>query len=359
MRTNLCLIGFSLFAAAASLAACSGGGGGSGALPPSVGAFSSNPPGTGSGAGGGGTTSGSPSPGSLGSPSPATTATPGATSPPGSGASGTPGPSASPTALPTGYFVQGTVQNIASGVPISGATVIVAPRVYGGATPPPSVSGAETTTAADGTFTLTGVAPGSNYVEVFENGYASIHKPLAITSFDNQLGVLHLTAITADESAWLQRVNADRAQYGASTIVIDEFLQEGAQHWVDYMADNGYYNATCAQTSDPACETALQLEQADGGQYTSTGQNISAQGAGSSWTDAENQFMAESANCSQPVTYAGCKNQTNAADFLNIIDPNFIWVGLAEHKNGSTYNPTLGPSLDYYTQEFATPYTVQ
>ena len=249
------------------------------------------------------------------------------------------------------------MRDIASGLPIAGAIVVLAPPVYAGSTPPPSVgSGSEATTAADGSFTLTGVVPGSNYLEVFENAYATIHKPVGVTQFNNQLGILKLTLITADEAAWLQKVNADRAQYGAPTVVLDEILQEAAQYWDNYMATHGYFNNDCSQSSDPSCTTAAQYEQSAGAQYTHTAQNIAAIGPNSSWMDAENSFLSESANCPPPPSYKTCQGQANAQYFLNLINPQFVWIGLAEYKNGYTYNPVLGPFLDYYTQEFGTPF---
>ncbi|MHB8147014.1 MAG: carboxypeptidase regulatory-like domain-containing protein [Vulcanimicrobiaceae bacterium] len=349
-----------------TLAACGSGGGSSGgAMPPTVGGgFVTGPTATpASTASPSGTPSSSPSPGSSPSPSPggSPSPTPGNTATPSPGTSASPGPitssSPGPTAAPTGYYAQGSVQDIASGLPIAGATVVLAPQVYAGSTPPPSLgSGSETTTASDGSFTLTGLVPGSNYLEVFENGYAIIHKPIAVNQLDNQLGILKITAITADEAAWLQKVNSDRAQYGAPGVVLDEILQEAAQHWDNYMANNGYFFADCSQTSDPTCTTATQYEQSAGAQYTHSAQNIAATGPNSTWTNAESGFLAESSNCPQPAAYSTCVGQTSAQYFLNLINPQFVWIGLAEDKNGVSYNPSLGPLLDYYTQEFGTPF---
>ena len=72
--------------------------------------------------------------------------------------------------------------------------------------------------------------------------------------------------------------------------------------------------------------------------------------------NAENSFIAESANCAPPVSFQTCQNQANASHFVNLINPRFVWIGLAEHKGGNSYNPVLGPLLDYYTQEFGTPF---
>jgi uncharacterized protein YkwD len=302
------------FAAAATLAACggSGGGGGSaGSLPPTVGGgFVTGPTPTAS-AGGGTST---PAPG--GSPSPGSSTTPGPGSSPSPGASASANPVGSPTAAPTGYYAQGTVHDIASGLPLGGATVVL---------------------------------------EVFKSGYATIHKPISVNQFNNQLGTLNVSAITADEAAWLQQVNNDRAAYGAGTVVLDEILQEAAQHWDNYMASNAYFYPTCAQTSG-ACSTAAQYEQSAGAQYTHSAQNIAAIGPGTTWGNAESGFMNESSSCPQPAQYSTCQGQTGAADFLNIITPSFVWVGLAEIHNGASYNPTLGQYLDYYTQEFGTPF---
>lgn len=369
MRSSSPIPTFALFAGVALLAACGGGGGGGGTggpLPPTTGVFPTGLPGQTASPPPSSNPSNSPSsapsstpPSSPGtSPSPGSSATPGpgSSSTPGPGSSSTPGPTPTPTAVPTGYYAKGIVRDIGSGLAISGATVILAPPIYAGATPPPVVNGAEATTAPDGSFTLTGVTPGSNYLEVFENGYASIHKPVGVTTFDNELGALNLTRVTADEAAWLQKVNSDRAQYGGPAVVLDEILQEAAQHWADYMATYGYYNDTCAQTADPNCQTASQYEQNAGAQYTNSAQNIYAQSAGSTWTDAENSFLAESNTCPQPTAYKTCQGLPSATHFDNLINPKFVWIGLAEHKNGNSYNPSLGPFVDYYTQEFGTPF---
>jgi len=336
-------------AAFAVLAACGSGGGSSGALPPTVGGGFVNGPTNGPAPTGSpsGVASTSPSPGSSATP------TPGNTSTPAPGGSASPGP----TAAPTGYYAQGSVRDIASGLPIAGAVVVLAPQVYAGSTPPPSLSsGSETTTASDGSFTLAGLVPGSNYLEVFENGYATIHKPIAVNQLDNQLGLLKLTGITADEAAWLQQVNADRAQYGAPTVVLDEILQEAAQHWDNYMAAKGYFMDDCSQTTDSSCTTAAQYEQSAGAQYTHSAQNIAATGPNSTWANAEAGFVAESSNCPPPATYSTCLGHSGAQHFLNLIDPQYVWIGLAEVKNGTSYNPIYGPLLDYYTQEFGTPF---
>lgn len=345
---------------ASLLAACGGGGGGSGsggiatvagggggplipALPTST--PSSSPVPVVSATPGPGTGSATPS------PTPAASATPAPGS--SSGATPTPAPSgsATPTPVPSGYYAQGTVRDFDSGAPVAGATVVIAPPVYAGSTPPPGVS-TTTTTAADGSFTIASLIPGSNFIEVFANGFATLHKKLNVTSFNNQLGSVSVTLLTSDQTAWLAQLNADRAAWNAPPVVFDEILVEGARHWVSYMGTNGWYQRTCP-SSDPSCQTAVQYETAAGGTFTTTGSNIDAELPPSTWRTAESHMMAESANCPQPASAATCPN-ANAPEFLNIINSNYIWTGLAEMSNGKGFS-IANPFIDYYDEEFATP----
>lgn len=339
---------------AAALAACGGGGGGSsgglatiagGGGGPLVPALPATPSPTPAGTG----ATPTPAPTGAGTPTPA----PGqsATPAPGQSATPTPPPGATPTPVPSGYFAQGVVRDFDSGAPIAGATVVIAPPVYSGSTPPPGVS-TTTTTAADGSFTLSSLNPGSNYIEVFDAGFATLHKKLNITSFNNQLGQISITLLAADQRNWLAQVNADRAAWSAPAVVFDEILVEGARHWATYMGTNGWYQSSCP-ASDPSCQTAVQYEVSLGGTYTTTGSNIDAETPPGTWQNAESRMMAESSNCPQPVSPATCPG-SNAPEFLNIVNPNFIWVGLAEFNNGKG-NSLVTPFLNYFDQEFATP----
>lgn len=243
------------------------------------------------------------------------------------------------------------VRDFDSGAPIAGATVVIAPPVYAGSTPPPGVA-TTTTTAADGSFTLSSLVPGSNYIEVFDPGFATLHKKLNITSFNNQLGQIPVTFLSSDQTSWLAQVNADRAAWGAPAVVFDEILVEGARHWANYMGTNGWYQSSCPG-SDASCQTAVQFEAALGGTYTSTGSNIDAEVPPATWHNAQSRMMAESSNCPQPASPATCPG-SSAPEFLNIVNPNFIWTGLAEFNNGKG-NSLATPFLNYYDQEFATP----
>lgn len=337
---TLCLAG--------ALAACGGGAGNSGGLASVAG-------------GGGGplvpALPGTPTPSASAFPSATPSPLPSASGPasptpaPGQTATPAPGQTATPTPVPNGYFAQGTVRDFDSGAAIAGATVVIAPPVYAGATPPPGVA-TSTTTAADGSFTLSSLIPGSNYIEVFNPGFATLHKKLNITSFNNQLGAIPITFLTPDQTSWLSQVNSDRAAWSAPAVVFDELLIEGARHWANYMGTNGWYQSSCPG-SDPSCQTALQYEATLGGTYTSAGSNVDAQPPPGTWQTAQSRMMAESSKCPQPVSPATCPG-SNAPEFLNIVNPNFIWVGLTELNNGKG-NSLATPFLNYYDQEFATP----
>lgn len=335
---TLCLLSF---------AACgSGGGGGSSILPsaaapgggpvvPSIPASSAPPQ--------------SSTPARTPTPSPISTGTPAPV--PTSSSNPSPSPGATPSPIPSGYFAQGTVRDFDTNAAIGGATVVIAPPVYAGATPPPGVS-TTATTAADGSFTINPLVAGSNYIEVFRPGFATLHRKLNITSFNNQLGTVLITFLTSDQNNWLAQVNADRATWSAPPVVFDEILVEGARHYANYMAANGWSSTACP-TADASCQNAQQYELAQGGTYTASGSNIDDEAPPSSWNAAERRFMAEAARCPAPVNPATCPVSA-APDFLNIVNPSFIWTGLAESPNGKGQS-LLNPFLDYYDQEFGTP----
>lgn len=297
------------------------------------------------------------SPSRTPSPTPLPTVTPSATpasspSPlPSASSNPSPSPGATPSPIPTGYFAQGTVRDFDTNAAIGGATVVIAPPVYAGATPPPGVT-TTATTAADGSFTINPLVAGSNYIEVFRPGFATLHRKLNITSFNNQLGTLSITFLTSDQNNWLAQLNADRATWSASPVVFDEILVEGARHYAGYMAATGWNSSTCP-SSDASCQSAVQFETAQGGTYTATGSNVDGEAPPSTWLSAEQRFMAEAARCPAPVNPATCPVSA-APDFLNIINPSFIWTGLAESPNGKG-SSLINPFLDYYDQEFATP----
>lgn len=331
-----------------SLAACGGGGGGGGGLPSVAGGGGGAVvPGLPASPTPGGPPTATPTPAPSGAPTP--TATP--TSNPSASPTASPTPGLTPTPVPSGYFAQGTVRDFDSSAPIGGAVVVIAPPVYAGSTPPPGVS-TSTTTAADGTFTIPALIPGSNFIEVFNGGFATLHKKLNITSFNNQLGTITITQLTGNQTSWLAQVNADRSAWSAPSVVFDEILVEGARHWATYMGTNGWYQSSCPST-DPSCQTAAQFEATLGGTFTATGSNIDAEIPPSTWRNAESRMMAESSNCPPPASPATCPT-SNAPEFLNIANPNFIWTGLAEFDHGKGVN-LVNPFLDYYDQEFATP----
>lgn len=331
-----------------TLCACGsgGGGGGSAGLATVAGGGGGNvipglPP---SSAPAGGAT---PTPAASASPKPGATPTPG----PAPGNTPTPGPSGNPSPVPTGYFAQGIVHDFASNTPIAGATVVIAPPLYAGSTPPSGVS-TSTTTAADGSFTIAALIPGSNFIEVFQPGFATLHKKLNITSFNNQLGTIPLTLLSGTQNSWLAQVNSDRSAWGAAPVVFDEILVEGALHWTNYMGTNGWYHSYCP-ASDATCQTAVQFETALGGGFTATGSNVDAEVPPGSWQTAESRMMAEASNCPPPVSPATCP-AASAPEFLNIVNSNFIWTGLSEYDNGKGYTLAY-PFINYFDQEFATP----
>jgi len=304
LRTLIAGAGLSL---AATLAACGGGGGGSASIP----------------AGGGGAT---------------------------------------PTPTPT-LSAQGSVRDLglqrysgdgaAPGSAIAGATVVVGSTLIVGATAPPMLPAgdAQSTTAADGSYTVTGAsATGPTYVMVFPptgDSHVSLHGLARVTG--GAIRSLYLYAPNASETAELTQVDSDRTSNGAGPVIFDEIAFETARAHADFMATSGYY-AHCIPMSNCAAGVGMPptsyppryaspddlynylggaVQLAPGANYT---ENFVVNET--SWGAADAWFMAE-------------KGTSSHSHYDQIVYPTHNWVGLGDNQS-----PKPPGAFGLYVQEF-------
>jgi hypothetical protein len=276
-------LGVMFAAASAALAACGGGGGG-GPLPPS----------------------------GCGSACP--TSTPTATPTP------TPTPSATPSSV-----IAGKVVDYNTNAPIAGAHVLVVDlaNIAVAAQPPAVVT---VTTQADGSFTTPAFST-ANLRVVYQSGtpynvgvvvvgpsgssYAMLHTWYSLSAGTTTLkNPLTLVQPTSQEQAWLTQVNADRSANGASPVILDSLSILAARWKVADMIAKNY----CDHTPDPTIDYYDSI-----GGIIGTNENLDCGDV--TWQNAESTFMAEKA--------------TNGGHYLNIVNPNNVWIGLG--IQGSVY----------------------
>ena len=281
-----------------------------------------------------------------------------------SGGGGVP-PTSTPTPTVAPLAAQGSVRDLgaqrfagdggAAGAAIASATVVVGSTLIVGATPPPTLpSGdAKATTAADGTYTVTGYAAGSpTYVMVFPgtgDAHVSLHALAKLTS--GAIRTLYLYAPSATETSELTQINTDRSSSGAGPVVFDEIAFETARAHADFMATNGYYQH-CIPASDcvvvgglpttPPASYAPQYASPDdlynylnGALQLAPASNVTENFVANetSWSAADGFFMAEKA--------------TNGGHYANIVLPTHNWIGLGDNQS-----PKPPASFGLYIQEF-------
>ena len=328
-----------LLALAAVISGCSGGGGGS--TPPAnpTNPITTNAPATSMPVGS--------------NPSPVG-ATPIPTAPPSSSATATPTPAPAATPL----AIRGKVVNHDTGAPLPNAVVYVSHALQTADTAPMAApaDGGEVATAADGTYAMTlpaqGAYPSTFFVNVYSAGKVTVHNELTVTANGvNQIRDLGLTTLSADEANWLVLLNKDRAKYGRSAVYTDETTEEIARLWVAYSA-KGHYDHVCP-AGDTTCPDKAAYAASQFATFTRTGENLDQTNPPSDYINSENRFMAEAANCPQPVNPDTCPYTETTGHFLNIEGKTANWFGFAEAFNG--VNTLGGAPTNYFAQEISIP----
>lgn len=326
--TRAAAVAFSLL-----VAACSGGGGGSSPAP-----------------------GGAPAtlaPVQVASP-PSVGATPAPTAPPSSTATATPTPA--PAASP--LSISGKVVNRDTAATLPGAVVYVSHKLQTTDTAPMAApaDGGEVTTAADGTYAMTlpaqGAYPSTFFVNVYSPGKVTVHNELTVTANGvNQIRVLALTTLTADEANWLTLINQDRAKYGRSVVYTDETTQE--------IARGGVPREGSLPAHLPDGRRDVPRQERIRGEPV---RNVRADGreprrdqSGEHVQSRRDRVMAEAANCPQPANPDTCPFAENTGHFINIENQSVVWFGMAEAFGGLDYQPNSTAKLDYYVQELSLP----
>jgi hypothetical protein len=264
--------------------------------------------------------------------------------------------------------VRGVAVDETSGQPIAGARVFVSENtVIAGPTPPP---------AADGAFDVKGVPLSSwtmdfayvgagfpkyanaQWVEIFPaDGHAAYHGVWSVApSGTTDLGAVAIALPSADETAWLARVNADRASVGvpavATPLSFDSVTLQTARYWAQQMASLGFYAHQCP--SGGGC-VAFWLWETQHHSMPSS-QNIDYGTLGSStWQDAEGAFMAEIANCPNGGNWQTCPFAENTGHYINLMAASY-WAGVTI-ATGKDPTSQSGSNTSYYVENFSSPST--
>ncbi len=310
---------------ASLLAACGGGGSGPAPVTPSTPLVVS-------------TSAASPGPSGTPSTAPAPTNTPTAS----------PAPTATP--VPTASLT-GSAKDRVSGAPLVGFTVTVGSvpdrtscnTTQSCATPVAPLYTA--VTAADGSFTVSGIKPGAVMVVVAkDNTYAALHQVGTLAAGSNPALAVSLTALDSIRQSWLVDYNNQRATVSFpvsfANQVVDEYAQEQADQWAADVAsgktaygDAGYgpYQAAYGASA--------------GSMYGAAGVlTLSLAPSASRVAANDNVWMGEKANCPNG-NWMTCTYTGNTGHYMNISNTNDAFIGLGYSNTQFTYNGN--PSYGY------------
>jgi uncharacterized protein YkwD len=301
----------------------------------------------------------------------------GSSSPLPSGGSATASPAATATPQPTvstsgvvydlpydgtsdapGYSVLPSGAAATPGAPIAGADVYVGPALVLGATAPAAVpaGASHAVTAASGSFTIAGLVPGTYALTIFAPAphTAVVHRDLVVSA-TSPSNTFYMTAPTASESGWLAQQAADRSAFDVAALTLDESALEAARYWASFMAANGYFahcipesSCVAGDTTPPAASYGPQdvtpqtrFDYFHGFSGGGEGENIAAGYA--TWEDVDAAFMSEQSACPNDSP-TGCPFTEATGHFLNIVDANYAWTGVAI--------ATAPSGTPYYDEEF-------
>jgi len=289
--------------------------------------------------GGGGSTPAAPSGGGTATATPTSAATP----------SPSPSPTASPTLAPAGNAISGTLVDRAAGTPISGATVtlgIIPNQASCAATQTNAQNAcgtvgattATTTTSSTGAFSIGSLATGTQML-VIGNGssYAALHAEVTIANGANALGTLKLTALSADQQAWVSDLNTLRTTVSNpvsfSNLVVDEYAVEAEQAMVDAVVAG-------TATFGPSAETTYdtQYGQNAGAMYAAGGNSSLGSSAGA-FLAVDQSWMAEQSQCANG-NWQTCTFTAASGHYINVSNTDSVWIGPAE--SATSYVPSMG-----------------
>lgn len=247
---------------------------------------------------------------------------------------------------PTTFSISGTVAEFTSGAPIAGATVTI------GSLPSSSTCAGWTgcgsplspvatpTTDANGSFSANLASTGSYMLTIGKDAnptsaqtYAILHRSISVSANLN-LGTLKIAKLSSDETAWIARLNSDRATIAipaTGAVVVDEYAEEQARQWaID--VDAGTTPFTDAGFAP--------YQAAYGAKPGSIGSAGGALAVSDTWQDAETAWFAEKANC-PGGDWRTCTFASNTGHYINLAQDSVVWAGLGEdltgHYQGGTF----------------------
>ena len=154
-----------------------------------------------------------------------------------------------------------------------------------------------------------------------------MHRTLSVSSGTNAVGTVKLTALTADQQAWLADVNNQRATVSSPVsfpnLVVDEYAQEQANQWaLDEAAGKTAFTdaAYGPYQSNYVANT--------GALYTAAGVLALVGGAGQ-YLAADQGWMSEKSNCTNG-DWQTCAFSETTGHYINISNTNTAWIGLGE-----------------------------
>lgn len=264
----------------------------------------------------------------------------------GGGSSPAPSVPSTPTPTPMPQTLSATAVDYTSGAALSGFTVTVGSVPSAStclaaqtqtsnpcgvpASPLPTV-----TTAANGSFSVTVPAAGTYMLQIAKDTtYATLHRTVAVNG-PTALGTVKITALSADEQAWLADVNQQRATVAVPTsfsnLVVDEYAEEQARAWASDVAAG---RTTFGDAQYGPYQTAYAAS--SGALYGAAGVlAINLLGQLSAYISADNSWMSEKANC-PGGNWQTCTFSETTGHYINMSNTNTVWAGLGESATVDT-----------------------
>jgi uncharacterized protein YkwD len=223
---------------------------------------------------------------------------------------------------------EGQVLDRDTGAPLAGVRVLIGTALVAGARSPAELPRdvEAVTTGIDGAFAFAGIPRARRlFVEVLPaDGHFPLHTHIdAPPSY----AVYRVSHPTPQESAWLAKLNGDRAELGLNPLIFDELAEETARYRALEMALSGIFEH----------RDAFSYYEGLGGAYppglSSAAENIGVIEAPSTWLEAQHAFML------------------SVEHHRAIVNPKAVWAGVGLARDGKPPATWNGP-VDYYAQLF-------